>query len=505
MRRKVAGYLMAAAMFLLATLPVCAAGNMRIVELKQKGDQLLAWVRDADSGGDVTASLGKTTVENVTAQTFQESGMEVHTLILVDNSLSIPEENRTVIQDRLLEMAAARRENEYFALGTISDQVTVLLEFTKDYTQFKNALASLEYQYQDTFLTDALYDYLIVNPFEKSENSFERILLISDGVDNKNLGYTKDELLRVLRDSPLPVYSLGIQNWNENNDQELENMFALSRAANGESLLLSDLSDSADSLISMLDADWDNLTITAEIPASIQDGSLQTLTLLFGEEGPAASLDNIRMPLSVEQEPVVPELEPEPEPTKLSVSIPLLIALGAVVIAVIILFILLLRKKKSPMKADSGKDESSVKPDPIPASPKPESSPAARRTVMVGGAADSSSFSEGRKTVRILNQRPIYSIMMKDMHNPDKLYQRTIEKSLIIGALPDSDICIDYDGTVSGRQCEIILEDGVMYLVNHSRSNITELNGHLVNQKMRLASGSIIKMGLVEMTVTFHL
>lgn len=500
---------------LLSALPARAAGNTRIVELKQKESQLLAWVRDGS--GEVTAMLGRTPVEQVTAQTFQESGMELHTLILIDNSLSIPEDSRTAIRDRLLELVAARRENEYFSLGTISDHVTVLLDFTKDYTQLKNALDSLEYQYQDTFLTDALYDYLTVNPFGESENAFERILLISDGVDNKSLGYTKDELLTALKDSPLPIYTIGIQNWNENNNEELENMFALARAVNGESLLLSDLSGGAESLSAILAADQDNLAVTVDIPESVQDGSLQTLTLRFGEGGPAASLDNIRMPLlavqSAEEEPpkpdpvpepeLEPEPEPEPEPAKPPVSVPMLIALGVALIVIVVLVVLLLRRKPHPEQGGGTGGRDPV-PDPEPA--RPESRPADRRTVLVGGAArDGGGAPGGRKTKRLLNQKPVCNVMLKDIHNPERFYQKTIEKSLLVGALPDSDICVSYDETVSGRQCEIVLEDGELYLINHSRSNITELNGQAVNQKMRLASGSIIKMGLVEMNVTFSL
>lgn len=518
MRKKITGYLILAAVFLAAALPVSAAGNTRIVALKQNEDHLLAWVKDAGSGSEVTAMLGRTPVENVTMQTFQESGMELHTLILIDNSLSIPEDNRTVIQDQLLELAAARRENEYFSLGTISDHVTILLDFTKDYMQIKNTIDTLKYQYQDTFLTDALYDYLVLDPFAGSENSFERILLISDGVDNKSLGYTKDELLTLLKTAPLPIYAIGIQNWNEANDEELENMFALTRAVSGESLLLSELNDGSVSLVSVLDADWSNVAVGVDIPESVQDGSLQTLTLQFGEGGPSASLDSIRMPLSAEQphepepEPAPepkpepepqPEPEPEPEPEKPALSIPLLILLGAALAAIVVLAVLLLRRKKRAKTKDD-QPAASVRQEQPQESASQAGSPAARRTVLVGGAAENSTPG-GRKTVRVLNQRPVYSVMLKDVHNPDRIYQKSIEKSLIVGADPDCDICISYDGTVSGRQCEILLEDGELYLVNHSHSNVTELNDQVISQKTRLTSGSVIRMGLVEMRITFQL
>lgn len=520
-RKKLVGFFIAAAVFLLAALPAYAAGNgPRIVELKQREDKLLAFVRDAGSSGGLTAALGKTPCENVSSQTILEAGMELHTLILIDNSLSIPEDNRVAIQEKLLELAAARRENESFSLGTISDHVTILADFTKDYMQVKNAFESLSYQYQDTFLTDALYDYLMTDPFAESGDAFERILLVSDGVDNKSLGYTKDELLSVLKDSPLPIYAMGIQNWNESNDEELENMFALARAAKGESFLLSDVTDGAVSLTAVMDGDWNNLAVTVDIPKSVQDGSLQTLTLRFGEGGAAASLDNIRMPLSEEQPPaaeppkaeiepepdITPEPEPEPEPE--FPVIPVILAAAAGAVALIGLIIFFVRKNKRPEPPDSELPDPEPKPKPdrqtVPSAPPASGGGAGRRTILVGGAADGGAAG-GRRTVRIMNKKTACTVTLKDVNNPDKFFQKTIETSLVVGAYPESDICIGYDGTVSGKHCEIILEGGDLYLVNHSRSNGTELNGQTVTQKTRLNSGDRIKMGLVEMYVTFQL
>lgn len=508
MEKKRTGCVLAAVLLLLTVLPVHATGGPRIVELKPKEDQLLAWVKDAESD-EPTAALGKTPAEVIASQTLQEAGMEIRTLILIDNSLSIPEELRPTVQERLLELVAARRENECFSLGTISNHVTILVDFTRDYMQMKNALESLEYQYQDTFLTDALYDYMATDPFAENENSFERILLVADGVDNKSLGYTKSELLTVLKDFPLPIYALGLQYESKANDEELENLFALSRAANGETMLLNTSTDDASDLGAMLDGDWNNLAVTVKIPESVQDGSLQTLTLCFGEEGPLASMDSIRMPLRME-EPVAqtspvtepePEPEPVPEPKESSSFVPLLLIGGALLLLIILSVVLLQRKKKAPEADTNERTPESVKQTPTP--PAPKAPPAERITEKLGGAAESYAGG-GSKTVRLWTQKSTCVVTLEDIRNPDRIYQTTIEQSLTIGANPDSDICVDYDRTVSRRQCEIFLENGELYLINHSRSNLTELRGQIVNQKTKLTSGDIIKMGLVEMRITFQ-
>ena len=61
------------------------------------------------------------------------------------------------------------------------------------------------------------------------------------GVDNKSIGYTKEELYAALEKMPYPIYTVGCT-YKENNEQ-LKNMFALSRMTGGASWLLDDVSD----------------------------------------------------------------------------------------------------------------------------------------------------------------------------------------------------------------------------------------------------------------------
>ena len=175
MRKKIAAAL--AVLCLLCAVSLTgtahAAGSAAIVGLKASGEELLAFVRSAGEAGEVSALLGRQESGGVEARRLEESGMELRTVILVDNSLSIPEAGRGEIQKQLLEIIAARRSGERFAVGTVGEQVTVLLDFTDDYTALKEAIEGMEYQNQDTYLTDALYDYLAEGPFRESWETFE--------------------------------------------------------------------------------------------------------------------------------------------------------------------------------------------------------------------------------------------------------------------------------------------------------------------------------------------
>ena len=112
--------------------------------------------------------------------------------------------------------------------------------------------------------------------------------------------------------------------------------------------------------------------------------------------------------------------------------------------------------------------------------------------------------SAGDETVQLWGQNEICRITLTDIHFPEKFYQVSIESSLTIGASQESDICVNYDRTVSRTHCEIIREGKELFLINHSQSNGTLLNGMRVVSKTPLTSGSIIKMGRVEMRIEIN-
>ena len=63
------------------------------------------------------------------------------------------------------------------------------------------------------------------------------------------------------------------------------------------------------------------------------------------------------------------------------------------------------------------------------------------------------------------------------------------------------DICIDYDRSVSSRHCAIEKRGERFFLIDLQSSNGTFLNESKVLSEVEIYSGSIIKMGRVEMRV----
>jgi len=498
---KLKRFLCAAAALLLALgLTAYAAPAASIVETEVTGTQAVAYVRGAADVTSVTAMLGQYACEGVEHQTLGDSGLPIKTLILVDNSLSIPKDSREGIKTLLLDLVAARKSGETFALGTLSEGVTVLQDFTDDYATLKKAIEDLQHQDQVTYLTDALYDYLSADSFGQNAGTYERILIVSDGVDNKSLGYTKDELLTLLKSRPLPIYTVGVPNGKTGNNEELENMFSISRATGVSSALLSE-TDGA-KLSALLDEDRSSQVVTIPIPEAAQDGSLQTLTLsLQTAEGTAsASVDQLRMPLSekVEEPPAEqPAAEPQ-DPQPIIVQAPeqerdpmmyVIIAILAVLVVAIIVFAVLMvlrtRKKKELFpKLDPEEEKRRREED--------------EGTQFV---SDGTEMVGDDQTMHVWQDAPTSRITLTDIHAPEHCYQKPITTSVIVGFSRDSDICVNYDKSVSRKHCEIVKEGSSFYLINHSQSNGTLLNGMRVTDKTPLYDGSTIKMGKVEMRI----
>ena len=103
--------------------------------------------------------------------------------------------------------------------------------------------ASITYEYQNTQLSDRVYE-AVQKLHESDANQFCRVVIISDGVDDKQIGYTHTELENLLRSCGYPIYTVGCgSNDTEARRTRLENLFALSRVNRGQSFYLGDTKD----------------------------------------------------------------------------------------------------------------------------------------------------------------------------------------------------------------------------------------------------------------------
>ena len=91
---------------------------------------------------------------------------------------------------------------------------------------------------------------------------------------------------------------------------------------------------------------------------------------------------------------------------------------------------------------------------------------------------------------------------LTDINTPARSFSTYIDKKIVIGRSAGStDICIDYDQSVSGKHCAIEMRNNRFYLIDLQSSNKTYLNENQVLSEVEISSGSVIKMGRVRMRV----
>lgn len=130
-------------------------------------------------------------------------------------------------------------------------------------------------------------------------------------------------------------------------------------------------------------------------------------------------------------------------------------------------------------------------PHPVsPVTPQPPVSPLSDKTELVG--EDDYPNQSG----------PAPMLILTDLSNPSKRFGAPVRGTIAIGR--DISVCriaVNYDPSVARHQCDVFMENGELMIQNRSNSNITQVDGQRVEGKCPLRSGSVLKMGRVQMQV----
>ena len=192
--------LAALAVLMQCGMTVNAAPDAGIMETYTGEDFFSVYVKGASKDlTDVSIQIGTATGEIAAAEAITDQDISMRTLVMLDNSLSIKQEDRDKIADFLQNLISDRDAGEEMAVTVFGEDITWLAEYTGDYGTLKQAADGIEYQDQETYLTDVLYELLTTEYLADEEDVYRRIIVVSDGVDNKSLGYTKEELYSLLK------------------------------------------------------------------------------------------------------------------------------------------------------------------------------------------------------------------------------------------------------------------------------------------------------------------
>lgn len=467
---------------LMGTL-VLADTPAAVLETFTGDSKISAYVKGIESDSEISVQIATAEADNVEAQMISELDMPMQTLVMIDNSLSISMENRDKISEFLHDLISDRISGEEICIAIFSEGISRLTDYTNDYGILKRAVDNISYEYQNTYLTDVLYDLLTEEYQNSEEDIYRRIIVVSDGFDNKYIGYTKDEFYSLLKDVQIPIYAVG--SLDEDNKDGLENLFSLSRMTSAKEFLLDDTEDIWE-ITEELKEDRDIVKLVITPPENMLDGSKKTLKITMPDD--TSLTTEITMPQQVS---AAGDESKETAGTKQPPAVPMLPVAGLAAIIVIAAGIILVFKKKNGKPNPGGFDETALDRQ------LQNSSEPGDKTEVIDA------FQEKNKedrTVLIWEQETNYQVILTDINSLAKSFQMPMKQSLVIGRTKGvCDIVLDYEKSVSGKHCEISVRDGKFYVKDLQASNGTFLNGNRVLTETEIVSGNILKLGRLEM------
>lgn len=487
----------------LTALTVCAAGQTEIMQSAVDGNNLYLYIRELEEGSTLSGQIAKTK-----AEVTDVAASEIHTIILLDNSLSITQQNQEKAREILSAYVQAKEDTEQVSIATFGEEITYLTERETDADKLMEAMNGVTYENQDSFLSDILYDEIV-----KLENDagYTRFIVVADGVDNKAIGYTKEELQGLLKKKNYPVYALGCVY--KNNTEELENFFAIARLTKGNYFVVDEVEDASEAASQLTEQ---ISRVTMEIPDECRDGGEKSVLLSIEASGGTAELTaSASMPFQIDEKPAEPEpVEPEPvvaaepepepvvaepvaepepepvveepEPEPAGIDPVTIIALVVIICAVVLLVLQKTKKKNKGGEKASGKKKQ-------------------KETVADAVQADEPTvmLQEEEHTMFLAQNDARYIVVLKDANDPNKVFRYPLMDKVVIGRKNEAGvhIVLNYDSSVSGRHCEITVSGGHFYVEDLHSSNKTYLNGEMVVGRMEFQPGSSLRIGKLETIV----
>ncbi len=509
-------YMLVCLMLILFPVQAFASTDIDLMQYRANVDRIQLYVTGLEEGQTAIGQIGRKEAQ----VEIGTEAVSVHTIILVDNSLSITTQNQKKIQDVISQYVQQKPENEVVSVAVYGENITYLLEKETDGQKIVDAMSQITYQNQDSYLTDILYEEM-----ERldSEQEYVRFVVATDGVDNKAIGYTKEELTKRLEEDNYPIYALGCIY--KDNTSELENFFALARSTNAKYFLLDDYEEFTEVVNGLAES---VSQVVLHVPDEYRDGSLQNVLLTFtGDSGSKEISCELRMPFQVEEivveetiestveETVVEEttvVETVEQPTVIeTVEAPVeeaeggidIVTIGAVLLLVVAVVGLLLSKKggKKKEKAEPKKKGKEKAKNVTPLSfDEPEDD---ERTVILGGGGYDSDV-----TMILDDRQSDYKVVLTDVNNASRVFSYPlIDNSVIIGRSKEAgaQLVINYKGSISKTHCKVSFMNGRFYVNDENSSNGTFVNGRRITGMTEFENGAIFKLGEFEATVMMEI
>ena len=521
------------ALILTIACPFCsqAAGKPQVYETIVNENTIVLYAGEFDSQPKVeTAQIGNRLIEDVNVSSLTAERNRINTLLMLDNSFSISKNDREKSITFLSDYIENADKDENIRIALFDEHINYLTEYTTDKTALQNAVSTIEFNDQETYLTDVLYEAL--NEIRNTEDAYIRVVVISDGVDNKAIGITEKELDKAIEETEVQIFSIGCKK--NNNNEELKAMYALARNTNGKDFTLSDytnpseisneIHNSVDKLYSFELAIPEDIKdgLKAGVQIVLSDGNTisKEINMPFGEANSVASSDDSKQEkiddnIDSDVQAIIPVTSPDIDegttetakennevPGKKSVLVPLIVLL-CILLLVIGVYISVIRGNNRKKKSNIEKNSNAFAKDNGGSFNSDEDSKTVfedDRTQFMDNESDETVIYGNSQTGGYSSQ----TITLTEVNNPNERYSCALKDSIIVGRKhTDYGMVINLDYSISKRHCKIFRDKGKIYIQDLNSTNGTFINENSIIGSCEIHSGDKVKLGRVEFLIEF--
>lgn len=460
------------------------------------------------SGGEIVtakAQIGNLSNAEVTINPVLEN-YQIHTTILFDNSLSITEVNRENMRSVAKELIQNHQSGELFSIYTIDKELRELSVDSDSYEELIDLINGIEYVNQETYLKNVLYDAF--NNASERENYYQRFIILSDGTDDNVVGYTYNDITRILDDKHYSVCAIGSRY--EYKLADLEEMFSIARAA-GSAYFLVDKDSDVNKIVSDINQSIPKYVASIQIPDVAKNGSSQKIKISIGtaeeeymftatadmpfqeivESSDDVDKDEV---ITGETETVNDDMETEAAEPEVEKHMPIGIIIGLIVAIAIVVVMAVIIGKNKKRKAEKKKviDVDS-----------PDSSDDDDDSTMLMKADDEDE--EDDDTILMVDEDDstciVKTIVLQADNKTDRFEFKCIT-DVTIGRKSSCDVQILGDKSVSGVHCIISCDaQGTPVIRDNNSSNGTYLNDEKLTGEKILEPGDTLEIGRTRYSV----
>lgn len=401
---------------------------------------------------------------------------------LVDISGSMNASQMELAKETLLRLTELMGEKDNMAIGTLGNSLD-LSSAVSDKNSLTSVINSLSAGNEDTNLYAGIVNGIAWLNTSAGVNQRKCLVVISDGMDDMVSGYTREEAVRAISESSIPIYTVAALRGDNQaeNGKALGELARLSPGGRHYAPVIDGISG-ADAGAGIANSVKAGFVIKADIPESVTENR-DKLVLRIKSTSSGGSVTEDTMTLYAEDlkqtaEPAESAAPAGTEEQKQSVNNKLMIMLPAaalLAIAVIFFVIVGAKAKKRKKKTDNGEEQTDGNTE------KSEENQIQAET------AENIDFICDEDGIK---RNKCITVHLTAIGNTDK-YQDirlTEGQEITLGCDKKSDIVVDAaDNNLSGTHCALLYKGEKVYLRDAGSKNDTFHNGVPINTVGRIA------------------